>query len=222
MAAGFPVKANYATGDVLTATNMNDLAGTVNYIDPTGKTNGYVLTRNSSATGGLEWAAVGASGGGYTLLSTTSLSGSSTSVSISSTDYVDIYAVCENFVLTGAGNIGFRINNVTTTEYHGGMSVWNKSNVGSGQFGGWGTSVPMTYYDLNTTSTNNSFHFFIRNYNSTARKNGQYVLSGQASDTANYGQGGSWTTVSASAVTSVQIVTTGSNISGTLKIYGVK
>jgi hypothetical protein len=30
MATGFPVKANYATGDILTATNMNDLAGTVN------------------------------------------------------------------------------------------------------------------------------------------------------------------------------------------------
>jgi hypothetical protein len=30
MAVGFPVKANYATGDVLTAANMNDLAGTVN------------------------------------------------------------------------------------------------------------------------------------------------------------------------------------------------
>jgi hypothetical protein len=31
MATGFPVKANYATGDILTATNMNDLAGTLNY-----------------------------------------------------------------------------------------------------------------------------------------------------------------------------------------------
>ena len=32
MATGFPVKANYATGDVLTAANMNDLSGTVNYL----------------------------------------------------------------------------------------------------------------------------------------------------------------------------------------------
>ena len=30
MAAGYPVKADYANGDVLTATNLNDLAGTVN------------------------------------------------------------------------------------------------------------------------------------------------------------------------------------------------
>lgn len=31
MAAGYPVKENYANGDVLTATNLNDLAGTVNF-----------------------------------------------------------------------------------------------------------------------------------------------------------------------------------------------
>jgi hypothetical protein len=31
MAAGYPVKANYANGDVLTATNLNDLSGTVNF-----------------------------------------------------------------------------------------------------------------------------------------------------------------------------------------------
>jgi hypothetical protein len=31
MAAGFPVKEDYANGDVLTATNLNDLAGTVNF-----------------------------------------------------------------------------------------------------------------------------------------------------------------------------------------------
>jgi len=32
MATGFPVKNNYATGDVLTAANMNDLSGTLNYL----------------------------------------------------------------------------------------------------------------------------------------------------------------------------------------------
>ena len=75
MATGFPVKANYATGDVLTAANMNDLAGTLNYLDPTAKgdlfpasdastltrlavgTNGQVLTADSTATTGMKWAA---------------------------------------------------------------------------------------------------------------------------------------------------------------------
>ena len=34
MAAGWPAKANYATGDVLTATEMNDIGGTLNLINP--------------------------------------------------------------------------------------------------------------------------------------------------------------------------------------------
>jgi hypothetical protein len=35
MAVGFPTKVNYATGDVLSATNMNDLSGTVNLLTGT-------------------------------------------------------------------------------------------------------------------------------------------------------------------------------------------
>ena len=75
MAAGYPVKVNYLTGDVLTATNLNDLAGTVNLYDPTAKgdlfpataadavsrlavgANATVLTADSATATGLKWAA---------------------------------------------------------------------------------------------------------------------------------------------------------------------
>ena len=75
MPAGFPVKADYATGDVLSATNLNDLAGTLNYMDPTAKgdlfpassgtaltrlaigTDGQVLTADAASSGGMKWAA---------------------------------------------------------------------------------------------------------------------------------------------------------------------
>lgn len=43
MAAGLPTKANFTTGSVLTATQMNDLAGTVNYL-------GAVTTRAVTGT----------------------------------------------------------------------------------------------------------------------------------------------------------------------------
>lgn len=51
MAAGFPVKQNYAAGDILTAAQMNDLSSTLNYLDPTAKgdlfpaSSGTALTR---------------------------------------------------------------------------------------------------------------------------------------------------------------------------------
>ena len=83
MAAGFPTKANFATGDVLSATNMNDLAGTVNLINPSAKgdlyagsaantytklavgANNTVLTADSSTATGLKRATAG--GGGKVL-----------------------------------------------------------------------------------------------------------------------------------------------------------
>ena len=79
MAIGFPVKANYVTGEVLTAANMNDLSGTLNTIQSVeyaaGKNkiiNGdfYINQRNFSSTttdgtyGFDRW--VLASGGGCT------------------------------------------------------------------------------------------------------------------------------------------------------------
>jgi hypothetical protein len=75
MAIGFPVKANYAAGDILTAAQMNDLSGTLNYMDPTAKgdlfpassgtaltrlavgNNGETLVADSSASTGLRYQA---------------------------------------------------------------------------------------------------------------------------------------------------------------------
>lgn len=90
MAAGWPTKANYATGDVLSATNMNDLSGTVNLIAPTAKgdlyagsaantytklavgTNGQVLQADSTAATGLKWAT--SASGAMTKIQTSTLS----------------------------------------------------------------------------------------------------------------------------------------------------
>ena len=73
MAIGFPTKANWAAGDVLTASAMDDLAGTVNLLNPTAKggivagtganttgvltvgADGTTLVANSSASTGVSW-----------------------------------------------------------------------------------------------------------------------------------------------------------------------
>jgi len=73
MTAGFPVKADYVAGDILTAQNMDDLAGTVNLLNPTAKgglvsasaantpstltvgANNTILVADSAATPGIKW-----------------------------------------------------------------------------------------------------------------------------------------------------------------------
>jgi hypothetical protein len=108
MATGFPVKANYATGDVLSAANMNDLAGTLNYLDPTAKgdlfpasdastltrlavgANNTVLTADSSTATGLKWAAASGGSTGLTLISTASFTTAS-SVSLATDSFTSTY-----------------------------------------------------------------------------------------------------------------------------------
>jgi len=55
MATGFPTKANWSAGDVLTASGMDDLAGTLNYLSPVGQANGSTLVANSANASGLGW-----------------------------------------------------------------------------------------------------------------------------------------------------------------------
>ena len=92
MPAWYPVKVNYLTGDVLTAANLHDLAGTVNLYDPTAKgdlfpataadavarlavgANDTVLTADSTTATGLKWAAAGGGGGGTVHLKTATFS----------------------------------------------------------------------------------------------------------------------------------------------------
>jgi len=76
MTAGFPTKANWSAGDLLTASAMDDLAGTVNLLNPTAKggvisasaantasllsvgSDGQILSADSTATTGLRWSAI--------------------------------------------------------------------------------------------------------------------------------------------------------------------
>jgi hypothetical protein len=51
MAIGFPVKADYATGDVLSAANMNDLSGTLNTLSGTQEAAGYAAGKNKIING---------------------------------------------------------------------------------------------------------------------------------------------------------------------------
>ena len=144
MAAGWPTKANYATGDVLSATNMNDLSGTVNLINPSAKgdlyagsaantytkltvgANNTVLTADSTTATGLKWAA--ASSGALTLITRQSFSnvaGTGTTFDgVFTSTYKTYLAVIETIVGTTYADdlqLQFRYAGPTTqaTAYYG-------------------------------------------------------------------------------------------------------
>jgi hypothetical protein len=175
-------------------------------------TNGQVLTADSTAATGLAWATP-SSGGGMTLLSTTSLSGATTTISSISQSYKTLFVIV--VAMTNSTADGrFRV-------------AWNTDKY----FFMSGTSNSTAYQidnsflspNVNTsrTETNNAFALEINNY--TDGTNGMkpvqaYGFTGSSSTSFNLGG----SAFNASALTSLSFSNTGGNWSGgTVYIYGV-
>ena len=91
MTAGFPTKANWAAGDLLTASAMDDLAGTVNLVNPTSK--GGIISASAANTPSL--LSVGADG-------TTLVADSSTTTGLRYQGHIE---AGKNFLINGAMDI---------------------------------------------------------------------------------------------------------------------
>lgn len=180
--------------------------------------NGTVLTAASGQATGLEWATP--SSGSMTLLSTTSLSGATTTISSIDQTYIHIFGIA-SIVTNATGNGRFRIapnNNsgLTSQACVVGTAVTNSTN--SYMF----LSHPSD--DLGSGNNENVFTFTIRQYASTVNFKTCEVLFGY-NDTGNSQRGG--TNVgyikTNSAISSLVFSNSAGNLStGTVLLYGVK
>lgn len=210
-------------------TTKGDLFGfdTTNARIPIG-TNGQVLTADSAQSLGLKWATP--STGAYTLISTTTLSGSSTSISFTSTGYTQIVAYIYGFYSSSASELTFTLNNNTGTTY---MMAWTGRS-GAGAYAA-NTSGGVAYFratggeSLQTfASENTASHCTITMLDpantGTLAKTVQTVCSAWNDS----GQQYVYSTVMAkrdinAALSSIQIKTTaGTWSAGTVLLYGVK
>ena len=182
--------------------------------------NGQVLT---VASGIPSWAT--ASSGGMTLLSTTALSGATTTISVASGyNYI-------TGIVTGVTN-----NSANGRLYIAPNGVTNLSSAtGTARYVGAAASVRVEGYDNGyldltrgydtlRTSADNAWYFTIYNYTSSTRfkpfsYGGTYIDNDSASDVVNF-QGAFR---SNTAVTSLDFSQSGGNFSaGTVLLYGVK
>lgn len=182
---------------------------------------GQVLTANSAQADGLEWATPAA--GGMTLLSTTTLSGTSTTISGISGSYTDLYVFMYGVNINTSGTVlRIAINGSTSLGYY------QRNNASGGL-----AAISANYLYLVAATTNvangrtdNVWQFRINNYASTTTLKGLsgtgiYYDSNQA-DLYSLQLGGGINTTS--AITSFEISNNAGNsfAAGTVLIYGVK
>lgn len=183
-------------------------------------TDGFTLVADSAETTGLKWQAP-ASGGGMTLLSTTTLSGSSTTISSISGAYVDLVIYIYGITSSNADYVQIKPNGSSSLATY--MATKQDGVVNTER----GTSIysNSTEYFINSSGGNNAFTLQINNYASTsARKpfTHHYIYEDSAASTVRGGfQIGGLATNS--AISSLEISrNSGTFSTGTVLIYGVK
>ncbi len=166
----------------------------------------------------MKWAAP--SSGGMTLLSTTTLSGSSTTVTSISGSYTDLLVYLDKFDPTADCTVAVRFNSDSGSNYY------NFGNSGNGQNGSPDTSFPfLNNVESTGTGDANAAYIDLPQYANTTTK--KYVRTGgvyahtNASDIGS----GAWQALynSTSAISSITIIPNSTTWNGgTIYIYGVK
>jgi hypothetical protein len=180
-------------------------------------TAGQVLKVNSGATA-PEWATIVT--GGMTLLSTTTLSGASTTISAISQDYKDLQLVIRNYKPTTDNQyLNMRFNGDTATRYG-----HQENSAGNQTFGD--TSIrPIATENDNSVATGLDIIDIFDYTNTVTMKMAQYrSLHNNATTTSNYnfsrGQG---FYNQLDAITSITLLANSGDLtSGTALLYGVK
>jgi hypothetical protein len=169
-------------------------------------TDGQVLTADAASSAGVKWAT--ASSGGITLLSTTSLTGTSVTLSSISQAYTDLQLILIGVTFGSNTNIYARWNNDTSNSVVSGYSSYS-----GGSFRAVDGQLAQT-----GVTTHNAI-LYMANYASTS-----YTKVGFGNETmAGYPMPlGLWYNAT-TAISSITIATSGNSFTGgTALLYGVK
>lgn len=180
-------------------------------------TNGQVLTADSTASTGLAWAAPVT--GGMTLLSTTTLSGASTTISGISQSYNNLQVYVTGLTVSNQAEVSLRINGSSTLHFQYYLS--NSSATVGVVSNGSATLTGGATMDNAASGGNGNWNIEFNNYASGTRF--QYTGGGVFYKPAwvSYWFAGGYE--SQTAMSSLSFVTsTGTFSAGTVKIYGVK
>lgn len=179
--------------------------------------NDTVLTADSTTATGLKWATP--SSGGMTLISTTTLSGTSTTISSIPSTYNNLQMVFRNVGNTATSNLSIRCNGVTTSSYiynapnsNPATSTYIGFDVAAGNVANATYAGQVTFFDYANTAT-----ALCKQINWTA----VYQMNATPAYSLNTGNAGFFNSSAISSITLSTIAGTGT-LSGSVLLYGVK
>jgi len=206
-----------AKGDLLAGTADNTIARLAV------GTNGQVLTADSAAGTGLAWAA--AATGGMTLLSTTSLSGLTTTISSISGAYNDLVIYVKDFFQSNTLAMLVTVNgNTTASNYQQFVNRGTGSSDGS-YVDNASPGMDCTGYGMAASQNDNFCVIYIPNYANTVTKKVTHAMTGfvQATSAKAVCNTTCYYAGPTAAITSLGFTANGGTWSaGTVEIYGVK
>jgi hypothetical protein len=214
-ASGIPATIFDAKGDLIAASAADTAARLAV------GTNGQYLSANSSTSTGLEWVTP-AAGGGMTLLSTTTVSGTSTTISSISQDYTQLFIQLIDVKFTTSSSELHLAFNPSTSTYEQSMRIGNPDN------SSWQTTNNDRIKFMGGTGVgtgNNNFGVLVHNYTSTNSYKPVFFFghgydNNASTYEANMGGGAYTNTIAISAVRIDQAHSL--TMSGTVKIWGIK
>lgn len=231
MAAGQGFK-TFTTGEVLTAADTNGylMQGVLVFADAAARTAAiaspqegqmsYLKDTNSTEYySGSAWVAVGAAGGAYTLLSTTSITSTSTTVSSISQSYQDLFIEVYGITFSTSNSTPtLTINASGSTAIRSFANSYTSQNASSISLYGGAN-------DWDRTNANNYFGLHIYNYPTTDRRKSVLaagIVVDSSATTQPYGWSGAYDANTAISQIAINIGGGRTFSSGTIRVWGVK
>lgn len=232
MAAGLGFK-TFTTGEVLSASNVNGylMQGVLVFASAAARDAAitspqegqFAYLKDTNATTyytGSAWTDLVGVSGGMTLLSTTSLTGSSVTVSSISSSYKDLIIYIKDVTSPAVGDVSLRFNGITTSSYTDHKIYYTSTGV-QGSFT-TGTSLSLAPSNSNTAASGKfSSLMRIPRYTDTSLIDADIKTNGRDTTTGilvayNFGRFDA-----AAAISSITLNHTSTFSTGTMYIYGV-
>ena len=160
----WPTKTDFVDGDVLTAAQVNNIGTNLNLANPTGITDGYVLTADGA--GSMGWEAVSANA--WTSLATGNMTTTAVNITGIPGTYRNLHLFVVGLSMTSNSNMLFRINgqtgNIHWATMTGASSTAGTQSTRTDTASG---SQPLNFNFMDAATSANFFYIQIPNYAST-------------------------------------------------------